>query len=74
MSDKLTIGKITFASPSVSIKQRKVRLLKKGTPAFDAVDAIKRHEEALLKLLAVKHPRLLRALAEKSFDTASESP
>lgn len=74
MSDKLTVGKITFASPSVSIKQRGVRLLKKGTPAFDAVDAIKRHEEALLKLLAVKHPRLLRALAEKSFDTAIDSP
>ena len=74
MSDKLLqVGNITFG-PKVSIKQRGVRLLKKGTPAFDAVDAIKRHEEALLKLLAVKHPRLLRALAEKSFDPAIDSP
>lgn len=74
MSDKLLqVGNITFG-PKVSIKQRKVRLLKKGTPAFDAADMIRQHEIALLRLLAPKHVRLVRELAEKSFDTGIDSP
>ena len=75
MSDKLTVGKITFASPSVSIKQRGVRVVKRDQRTLDEkLAAFERSAVGMMHQLRALFPKQYDSLVEKSFDTANDSP
>lgn len=86
MSDKLIIGKVVFSENDSKTTeackvyipppgQRKVRVVKRDQRTLDEkLVAFRRSAIGLMEVLRALYPKEYDSFAEKSFDTANDSP